>query len=62
MLTRRDLGAAALASAALAPEPIEGGGEGEDAEEGLGGFFVAGCDRPPLLESRPEVLDQCRLA
>src|SRR4051794_3931372 len=36
---------------------IEGGGEAEDAAEAGGGFLVARRDGPPLLQPRPEPLD-----
>ncbi len=38
-------------------EPIEGGGEVEDAHEADGGLLVAGGDGAPLLEPGPEALD-----
>src|SRR4051812_20700347 len=38
-------------------EPIEGGCEGEDAHEAGGGLFVAGRNRAPLLQPRPQPLD-----
>ncbi len=38
-------------------EPIERGGEAEDAEERAGGLFIAGGYGAPLLQSRPETLD-----
>src|SRR3954470_23600071 len=41
----------------LGLEPVEGGREAEDAHEGLGRLFIAGRNRAPLLEPRPEPLD-----
>ena len=38
-------------------DPVEGGGEAEDAHEGSGGFLIAGCDGAPFLEARPQALD-----
>src|SRR3954463_3216561 len=38
-------------------DPVEDSGEAEDAHEGSGGFFVAGCDGAPFLEARPQALD-----
>jgi hypothetical protein len=31
-------------------DPVEDGGEAENAYEGSGGFLVAGCDGAPLLK------------
>src|SRR3954464_11124523 len=38
-------------------DPVEDGGDAEDAHEGSGGFFVAGGDGAPFLEARPQALD-----
>ncbi len=40
-----------------APQPVQSGGEGEDAEEGGGDFLVSGGDNPPLVPPRPRALD-----
>src|SRR4051795_9553340 len=38
-------------------DPVEDGGDAEDAHEGSGGFLVTGCDGAPFLEARPQALD-----
>src|SRR3954467_7751952 len=40
----------------LALEPVESGGEAEDAHEAGGGLLIAGRNRPPFFQPRPEPL------
>ena len=42
-------------------EPNRSGGEVDGGKEIPGGFVIAGCDRPKLLEFAEEVLDQVAL-
>src|SRR3954467_1022708 len=41
----------------LALDPVESGGEAEDAHEAGGGLLIAGRHRPPLFQPRPEPFD-----
>ena len=38
-------------------DPQQGGGEAEDAHEADGGLLIAGGDGAPLLQARPQPLD-----